>query len=50
LQRSKAYGQRVWKRHPDGGAAGLGTSPFSMIRLRAAFGTGCGTADNSASV
>ncbi len=30
--RSTASGQRVWKRHPGGGAVGLGISPVSSIR------------------
>ncbi len=43
-------GQRVWKRHPDGGLIGLGTSPSSRMRLRLTEGSGIGTADRSASV
>src|SRR5688500_18562721 len=42
--------QRVWKRHPDGGLMGLGTSPSSRMRLRFIVGSGMGTADSSASV
>src|SRR5437899_5776428 len=42
--------QRVWKRHPEGGLIGLGTSPSSRIRLRFIVGSGIGTADRSASV
>lgn len=49
-QRSNATGQRVWKRQPDGGARGLGTSPLSTVRCRAAPGSGTGTADSSARV
>jgi hypothetical protein len=30
-QRSWAFQHRVWKRQPDGGFAGLGTSPLSTI-------------------
>src|SRR5437660_10655918 len=41
---------RVWKRHPDGGLIGLGTSPSSRIRFRFMVGSGIGTADSSASV
>jgi len=29
-----AFQQRVWKRQPDGGLTGEGTSPVRMIRLR----------------
>ena len=42
--------QRVWKRQPDGGLIGLGTSPSSRIRLRFTAGSGIGTAESSASV
>src|SRR5437660_1298973 len=42
--------QRVWKRHPEGGLMGLGTSPSRMIRLRFTEGSGIGTAERSASV
>ena len=31
-QSGRACGQRVWKRQPDGGAIGLGTSPASSTR------------------
>src|SRR5262245_47875071 len=41
---------RVWKRHPEGGLMGLGTSPSRMIRLRRTAGSGMGTAESSASV
>src|SRR6185295_15738377 len=41
---------RVWKRQPDGGLIGLGTSPSRMIRLRRTAGSGMGTAESSASV
>ena len=33
-QRSTAIGQRGWKRQPDGGLIGLGTSPVRTMRLR----------------
>src|SRR2546425_9291604 len=42
--------QLVWKRHPEGGLIGLGTSPSSRIRLRFMVGSGMGTAERSASV
>src|SRR5262249_60871149 len=42
--------QRVWKRQPEGGLIGLGTSPSRMIRLRLTAGSGMGTAESSASV
>src|SRR5260221_870415 len=48
-QRSKTYGQRVWKRQPLGGFTGLGTSPLRMMRWRAAPGSGTGTAESRAS-
>ena len=40
----------MWKRQPDGGFTGLGTSPVRMIRRRRASttGSGIGTADRSA--
>ncbi len=41
-------GQRVWNRHPGGGAAGLGTSPFRMIRSRFRAGSGIGIAERRA--
>ena len=49
-QRSKTFGQRVWKTQPVGGLIGLGTSPLRMIRLRRAStsGSGLGTAEISA--
>jgi hypothetical protein len=51
LQRGNwAIGQRVWKWQPDGGRIGLGTSPWSGMRLRLTCGSGIGTADSSASV
>src|SRR5581483_8247737 len=45
-------GQRVWKRQPDGGASGLGTSPSSTVRLRERCSSGSGTtaAESSACV
>src|SRR5882724_8336090 len=45
LQRSNTNGHRVWKRHPPGGLIGLGTSPFRIIGVRAAPGSGTGTAE-----
>src|SRR5437588_8246383 len=46
-----ALGQRVWKRHPDGGDAGLGTSPLNNRRsLPCAAGSATGTAESSAPV
>ena len=49
-QRSTAIGQRVRKRQPEGGLAGLGTSPVRMMRSRLASSSGSwiGTADSSA--
>ena len=46
-QMASARGQRVWKRHPEGGLTGDGTSPFRMMRFRLASitGEGIGTAD-----
>src|SRR5699024_266536 len=50
-QISIAKGHLVLKLHPDGGFAGLGRSPFKMIRSRRSFVTsGSGTADNNACV
>src|SRR5579883_809075 len=49
-QRSKTKGQRVWKRQPLGGLAGLGTSPLSTMRLGGVVGSGRGTAESSAFV
>jgi len=37
-QRGIACGQRGWKRHPDGGLSGLGTSPGRMISSRRSSG------------
>lgn len=34
----------MWKRHPLGGLIGLGTSPLRIIGVRAARGSGTGTA------
>jgi hypothetical protein len=47
-----AFQQRVRKRQPDGGFAGLGTSPSSTIRLRLprCDGSSIGTAESSACV
>ena len=48
-QMSWAFQQRVRNRQPDGGFAGLGTSPSSTIRSRPRWpGSGTGTADRSA--
>src|SRR5271157_6258634 len=47
-QTGMTAGQRVWKRQPGGGAAGLGTSPFRTIRSRFKVGSGTGIADRSA--
>src|SRR5262249_42931916 len=51
-QTACALKQRVRKRQPEGGAAGLGTSPRSTMRRRARSrrGSGIGTADSSACV
>ena len=32
LHCGRALGQRLWKRHPDGGCNGLGTSPLRRMR------------------
>ena len=40
--------QRGWKRQPDGGLTGLGTSPLRMTRWRRSSGFGTGMADMSA--
>ena len=44
--------QRGWNTQPEGGLAGLGTSPSRMMRrrLRSVCGSGIGTAESSASV
>ena len=49
-QISWAFQQRVWKRHPDGGFAGDGTSPTRTIwsRLPRSVGSGTGTAESRA--
>ena len=47
---SEAYTQRGWKGQPDGGLAGLGTSPSRMMRSIRLSGSGCGTAESSALV
>src|SRR5437764_11775583 len=49
LQASIANGQLVWKRHPDGGLIGEGTSPSKTMRWRDASisGSGTGTAEMS---
>ena len=45
-----AYRQRGWKRQPEGGTIGLGTSPSSTIWVRRSdrSGSGIGTADSRA--
>ena len=52
LPRRSRSQQRVWKRQPDGGLAGLGTSPVRMIRRRrpSMTGSGTGMADSRATV
>src|ERR1043166_7283599 len=47
---SIAIGQRVRKRHPEGGFLEVGTSPFRMTRSRFSFGSGMGIADSKACV
>jgi len=42
--------QRGWKRQPEGGSMGLGTSPSRMIRVLFIAGSGMGTALRRASV
>ena len=51
-QISWVMGQRVWNTQPEGGLAGLGTSPWRMVRWRwrSTAGWGTGTAEMSASV
>ena len=51
-QTSWAFQHLVRNRHPEGGFAGLGTSPWRRIRCRPSrpFGSGTGTAESSASV
>ena len=49
-QRAMACGQRGWKRQPDGGFSGLGTSPGRMISSRRSSGWLGSAAENSASV
>jgi hypothetical protein len=49
-QRGIACGQRGWKRQPDGGLSGLGTSPGRMISSRRSSGWLGSAAENSASV
>ena len=41
-------GQRVWNLHPEGGSAGLGTSPSNSIFFFPEWGMGWGIADNKA--
>src|SRR5207237_3720367 len=48
-QRSKAYGQRGWKRQPLGGRPGSGTSPGNASG-RKPLPSGCGTAPIRASL
>ena len=52
VQRCCAFQHRERNRHPDGGFAGLGTSPSSSIRSRdrCATGSGMGAAEMSAAV
>ena len=45
---ARACGQRVRKRHPEGGLIGLGTSPCSKSRSRFRPGSGIGMADSKA--
>ena len=49
-QRSMTNGQRVWKRQPEGGLSGDGTSPASTISSSRSSGRGGNTAENSAFV
>src|SRR5262249_41556425 len=49
-QRGIACGQRGWKRHPEGGLSGLGTSPERMISSRRSSGWLGSAAENNASV
>ena len=42
--------QRVWKRQPDGGAAGEGTSPLSTSRFLRRRGSASGMAERRATV
>ena len=52
LHLSKAFGQRGWKRQPDGGLSTLGTSPRTMAcgRRASTSGSATGIAASSASV
>ena len=52
LHLSKAFGQRGWKRQPDGGLSTLGTSPCTMAcgRCASTSGSATGIAASSASV
>ena len=50
LQRSHACAHRVWKRHPDGGWIGLGTSPCRTTLWRRSASSICGIAERSAFV
>ena len=45
-----AIGQRVRKRHPEGGLIGVGTSPCKTMRSRLCLGSGIGIADSNALV
>ena len=49
-QRSKAKGQRGWKRQPAGTSSGLATSPCGTMRSRRSVGSATGIADSSACV
>src|SRR5467141_3443893 len=44
VQRKWAYGHRVWKLQPGGGATGLGISPLMTSLRRLDEGSGTGTA------
>jgi hypothetical protein len=50
LQMAIASGQRVWKRQPEGGSSGDGTSPLRIVRAVRTVGFGTGFADSSARV
>ncbi|OGO08793.1 MAG: hypothetical protein A2Y61_07910 [Chloroflexi bacterium RBG_13_60_13] len=48
LQDSDALEQRGWNRQPEGGLAGLGTSPGRIRRARFVNGSGIGVESTSA--
>ena len=50
LQRSITNGQRGWKRQPDGGLIGEGTSPGRIISSRTTSGCAGSAAEKSALV